>query len=104
MSAKDLKSSDIHRETSAVYGHECMCKGRVYRYVTKFKTDIASLHDADRPEQAYKGHGALVAKESGQRAFSLLELRRWFIGNAVALQSKGPILVIQRHYKAKDLC
>lgn len=47
-------ATGIHREISAVYADECVCKTQVYNSVMKFKIGITSLHNADRG-QAHKG-------------------------------------------------
>lgn len=58
LSARSLNPSDIHCEIheSAVYGDKYMCKASGLHWVTKFKTGTRSLHDADHPGQARKGH------------------------------------------------
>lgn len=81
LSVKDPNLQDVHqRKISAVYGAGCMCKAQACDWVMTFKTDIANLHNADRPGQAHSGRGPPVAEKSRQRGFfCLLEFRRWFI-------------------------
>lgn len=60
MPVKDLNLSDTHCEISEANGDERAGKAHVYKQPGKFKIDITSLRDADRPGQAHKDVGALM--------------------------------------------
>ncbi|GBL85696.1 hypothetical protein AVEN_189982-1 [Araneus ventricosus] len=48
LSARNLSAADIHRQICEVYGATAMCKGKVRKWVTEFKSGRDNLHDDSR--------------------------------------------------------